>query len=150
VRHLAPVGLLAALACSKLPDPPPPPPFTLPAIDLASALPKTPDGKYLLIQAASARIELDPTANDAITALGSCADLIAYCYTPATSVAACVSAAPDCRTETPWKEAACCPSACKQAYATAIGNEDELAAFERVFFKEPDCFPGVRAALEAK
>jgi len=120
--------------------------------DLAAlSLPKGVDGNTVLIEIGNARIELDPSASDAITALGGCADLVSYCVSADASVATCVDRAPACATNQPWNESdACCPSACKDAFAKAVSKgEAELAAFDRLFFREPDCFPGVRAALEA-
>src|SRR5690349_143367 len=38
----------------------------------------------LLADVANARIEIDPTQRDALTALGECADLLSYCYAPGT------------------------------------------------------------------
>jgi hypothetical protein len=126
--------------------------FQLPAVDLSlvNALPKI-DGNSVLIEVGRNRIEVDPTTNDAITALGSCTDLITYCYAPPSkSLAACVQDAKACATATPWTEsAACCPSDCKTAFSAEVAaGATPLAAFQKVFFNAPNCFPGVNALLE--
>lgn len=116
-------------------------------------LPVLPDGKVLLIEAAQARIELDPSVSDPITAVGACTDSITYCVSPGErTLADCVFSVPACTTSTPWNEPlACCPSACKSAFELLRRQGVEpLAAFERTFFLEPDCFPGVRDALEGR
>ncbi|MBE2249397.1 MAG: hypothetical protein IAE78_07585 [Myxococcus sp.] len=105
----------------------------------------------LLADVANARVEIDPTQSDALTALGECADLLSYCYAPpAFTLARCFTATRTCTTQTPWTEAACCPAACRDAFTreTNAGLPPN-AALEKVLFREPDCFPGVRAALEA-
>lgn len=142
-------ALLPSLACDgkvKLPD--------LPKVDLPSVpLPKLGAGKLLLIEASRARVELDPTVDDALTALGACTDLVTYCYAPGErSLDQCVEAAPACASARPWEEdAACCPKACASAYEKARkGGAAPLDALEQTFFLAPDCFPGVRALLEAE
>lgn len=119
------------------------PPISLP-------LPKTSDGKFVLIEIARSRIDLDPTIQDPLTALGGCTDLITNCYDPSSnSLDSCVVNAKTCETAKPWEALApCCPAACADAYATLRnGGTEELAAFDQVFFQQPDCFPGVTAAL---
>jgi hypothetical protein len=125
----------------------------LPKVDLPSVpLPKS-AGNLLLIQTPMGGLELNPSGSDAITAVGTCTDLITYCYEPGTrSIDECVEAVPRCKTSTPWKEEEdCCPSACAEAYSRARdqGNEP-ITAFEKAFFLEPDCFPGVRSLLEGQ
>ena len=141
-----PVGL----ACEQVKHIDPP---DLPKLDVPNlSLPKRPSGKFVLIENPLGGLQLDPQGDDAITALGSCTDLITYCYEPgARSVDECVQAAPQCKTSKPWEEADCCPAACVDAYAKARDRGQEtFAAFEQTFFLEPDCFPGVRALLEGK
>ncbi len=134
---------VVALASCRTLEPPALPPVTLP-------LPQAPDGTGLLMQLDRARLELDPTLRDPITAVGACADLVSYCVGP-DSIDTCVARAPACATSQPWNEARpCCPSACADAYRQARrAGQSELDAFQDVFFRQPDCFPGVRAALEA-
>jgi hypothetical protein len=123
----------------------------LPKVDLPSVGLPTRSGNLLVIQTPMGGLELNPSGSDAITAVGTCTDLITYCYEPgARSVDECVEAVPRCSTSTPWKEEDCCPSACTEAYSKARGQGQEpIDAFEKTFFLEPDCFPGVRALLEA-
>jgi len=137
------------LACEegKLPLP------ALPKVDLPNVpLPKVDTGNLVLIETPAGGLQLDPRGNDALTALGACTDLITYCYQPGErSLDTCVEAVPECETSRPWQEDACCPAACTKAYTQARGKAQEpIAAFEKVFFLEPDCFPGVRALLEGK
>jgi len=136
---------LALLAgCGKLPK------IELPKIALES-LPKV-DGKYLLMQISNARLEVDPTTSDAITAVGRCADLVTHCGSDGRSLDDCVAAAPGCKPDRPWKEDDdCCPSACKDAYEERRdGGAEPIDAFEHVFFLDHSCFPGLAAALEGQ
>ncbi len=105
----------------------------------------------LLTETSNARLEVDPTTSDALTALGACADAVSYCYAPnERSIGQCLRSTRACTTTEPWKEAPCCPPTCVEAFAAQVdGGASERAALERVLFREPDCFPGVRAALEA-
>jgi len=123
----------------------------LPALDV-SLFPKLgPGGTRLLADAAQARLEIDPTVSDAITALGGCVDTAVSCYHPGTAeLGDCLERTRTCETKTPWTEAACCPQACKDAFAAEVKKGTKPAqAFDTVFFQAPDCFPGVRQALEA-
>lgn len=106
-------------------------------------------GNKLLADVGNARLELDPTQHDALTALAECADLVSYCYAPGSvTVSECFGRARKCTTTMPWMEAACCPEACKSSFdAEVAGGMGHVAALEKVLFREPDCFPGVRAAL---
>ena len=89
------------------------------------------------MEVAGSRLDLDPSQSDAITALGACADLVTYC--------AASSSLDDC-----VDRAHACPSACRVAYHEArSGGASPTAAFDRVWFETPDCFPGVREALES-
>jgi hypothetical protein len=110
-----------------------------------------PGATKLLADVSNARVELDPTQRDALTALGECADLLTYCYAPpAFTLARCFSTVRACATSTPWTEAACCPADCRTAFTREVAaGLSPNRAFEKVLFLEPDCFPGVRAALEA-
>jgi hypothetical protein len=118
-------------------------------LDLA-LLPNADGAKKLLVEAAGARLEIDPTSRDAITALGECLDLVSYCYEPAQrSLQSCVKSAKSCTTSTPWTESsACCPAAifASSAVLHAAGT-GQVEAFEEVFFTNPECFPGVKEAL---
>lgn len=125
----------------------------LPPIEVpVESLPRLPDGKYLLIQASSARVEIDPTLKDPITAAGGCTDLLTYCFASGKELDACVREAPKCSTATPWKEStACCPADCQTAYVAARDSGSEaFVAFDQVFFGQPDCLPGVAAALRGE
>lgn len=130
----------------------PPPVATVPDLEL-KWLPSLPDSSLkLLADLSGGRIAVDPDTKDPLTGLAACTDRVTYCYAPGSKdLKACLEAMPTCATETPWTEAtACCPDACKTAFSAAVaGGEVPNKAFERVFFLEPDCFPGVRALLEA-
>ena len=108
-------------------------------------------GNKLLADVANVRVEIDPTQSDALTALGECADLLSYCYAPPNfTLARCFSSVKGCATQTPWAEPACCPAACRDAFTREVAaGLAPNAALDKVLFGEPDCFPGVRAALEA-
>lgn len=112
-------------------------------------LPKNADGVYDLLEVAGSTLQIDPTLSDPITAVGRCADLITACYEGSAPLDSCVSATRRCATKEPWKEDEdCCPDACVAAYEKERKtNADPLASFEKVFFLEPGCFPGVVAAL---
>jgi hypothetical protein len=126
-------------------DPPPPQ-------DLEAAhVPRLPNGQFLMLALPGAQLTLDPTLRDPVTALGACTAWITSCVAPAVrSLDDCARSAPPCATDRPWEEAtACCPAACFDAYQQARRSGTEsLAAYGRVYFREPDCFPGVRALLE--
>ena len=143
-RWLVIVVALASASCDftkKLPSPP--------KVDV-SLLPVVDGAQRLLMDIAPARIEVDPTTSDAITALGACADLVTYCYDPGThSVTECFQGAPTCKTDTPWTEDACCPQKCKDEFDKAVKKgQGEADAFEAVVLTDSSCFPGVAAALE--
>lgn len=141
---MLPVGLACEAVKQEIPD--------LPKLDLPNVpLPKK-DGFLDLIETPAGALQIDPRGSDAITALGACTDLITYCFQPGErSLDECVEAVPRCKTSKPWDEDACCPTACAEAYSQARGQGQEpIAAFEKSFFLEPDCFPGVRALLEGK
>ena len=124
----------------------------LPKVDLPNVGLPTSAGNLLLIRTPAGALELNPSGSDALTALGTCTDLITYCYEPGVrSVDECVDATPRCKTSKPWQEDDCCPTACAEAYTQAREQGQEpVAAFEKAFFLEPDCFPGVRSLLEAQ
>ena len=106
----------------------------------------------LLADVGNAKLELDPTVKDPLTGLAACADLVSYCYAPPTvGVSECFTRARACTTAEPWNESSpCCPTACKAAFDAEVdGGLGQVDALEKVLFREPDCFPGVRAALEA-
>lgn len=121
----------------------------LPKIDFSSLpLPKSADGKLILIEASTARLEIDPSASDAITAVGACTDLVALCAA-GDALDLCVQNARECQTSRPWEERdACCPAACKKSYESARKSLGPIDAFEQSFFLQPDCFPGLKSALE--
>lgn len=121
-----------------------------PALNVALFAPVGAGATKLLAEVANARVELDPTQRDALTALGECADLLSYCYAPPNfTLASCFSSVRGCSTMEPWNEPACCPAACRDAFEREVaGGLAPNAALEKVLFRQPDCFPGVRAALE--
>ena len=151
IGFLAVAGLVVLSGCKvDLPKITVPP---LPTLDvLKLPLPKTAEGKYLLMQLADAHLEIDPTVRDPFTSVGDCVDSVTYCYTPGSrTLDECVRSVRTCATSTPWKEAlGCCPQACQDGYAAARADGVEpAAALDKVFF-ETTCFPGVTAALEGK
>ncbi|MBS1149762.1 MAG: hypothetical protein H6Q89_1460 [Myxococcaceae bacterium] len=150
-RLLAGVLLLAGCKVPQLELPK----ITVPALPMIDPLklplPKTVDGKYLLMELSQARLEVDPTVRDPLTAVGECVDQVTYCYTPnVRSLDECVRSVRTCATQAPWAEPlGCCPKACQDGYAAlrAAGTEPDLAV-STAFFGKPYCFPGVAAALE--
>lgn len=142
------VGALVAIGgCKKFDFP------DLPDFDVSLPLPKDAKGNYKLFEDSEGGLSFNPTRKDAITALGRCADMLTNCYDPANGrpLDECVAEAPVCETKEPWLEDECCPKACADAYDKARKKgTDEIAAFEQVYFLDPDCFPGVKALLEAK
>lgn len=112
---------------------------------LALPLPRTADGKFILIEVGKSGIDLDPTLKDPLTALGGCTDLITKAYVPTQSLDDAVSAVKSCVNATPWQTLSpCCPTGCKDRYTQLRGSgAGEFAAFDQVFFKDPACFPGV-------
>jgi hypothetical protein len=123
----------------------------LPTVDAVHLpLPRTDLGTLVMIEVQRARLEYDPTVRDPITAVATCADLITYCYAPGQrSLDVCIHAVPSCGSPQPWNETVpCCPSACRDAYdAARHAGTASLAAYDRVYLAQPDCFPGVSAAL---
>jgi len=105
----------------------------------------------LFAEVNGARLEFDPTAKDALVALGQCVDATTYCYAPhVKELSWCLQHTRTCATLTPWNEKPCCPQECKDAFEVAVaGGVTPADAIEKVFFVDKDCFPGVRAALEA-
>lgn len=143
--------LLAAIwfaGCPKEPSPYVEPPDSPLDVTLFPAV--TGDSR-LFADVAGARLEFDPTVKDAIVALGQCVDATTYCYTPGSKeLSWCLQNTRTCATQSPWNEKPCCPQACKDAFEAAVdGGVAPSAAMEKVFFVDKDCFPGVRAALEA-
>ena len=143
--------LVVALALSGCPqeseyvEPPPTP------LDFAIFPTVVGDAK-LVAEVSEARLEFDPTTKDAITALGLCVDAASYCYAPGTTktLAWCLEHTRTCATQTPWTERPCCPQQCKDDFTAAVAaGAAPAAALEDVFFTKRDCFPGVKAALEA-
>ena len=135
-----------------------PPKIEIPPIPLLDTLklplPKTPDGKYLLMELGQAHLEVDPTVRDPITAVGECVDQVTYCYQPGTerSLDACVASVKTCTNETPWVDPfGCCPKKCQDDYAAERAKGTLPAdALDRVFFERHDCWPGLANALEGK
>ncbi len=142
---MLPVGVACEKVKIDFPD--------LPKVDLPNVpLPKKGDVNLDVIKSPLGGLQLDPRGDDALTALGACTDLVTYCFEPgARSLDECMDSVPRCTTSKPWDEDECCPSACVDAYVKARDQGQEpIASFEKVFFLEPDCFPGVRALLEGK
>lgn len=119
-------------------------------VDIA-LFPALTGGSRLFADVGEARLEFDPTAKDAIVALGECVDAVTYCYVPGSKeLSWCLQHTRTCASEQPWNEKPCCPQACKDGFEAAVaGGLTPPAAIDQVFFVDKDCFPGVRAALEA-
>jgi hypothetical protein len=105
----------------------------------------------LIADVGNSRLELDPTQRDALTGLAQCADLISYCYAPGTAtVTQCFASTRKCLTQEPWNEQPCCPATCASAFEAELdGGLSPVDALEKVLFRDHECFPGVRALLEA-
>lgn len=99
----------------------------------------------ILSDIGQAQLEIDPNARDPLTGLGACTDLITYCYDPANdSLDGCVYEVFTCSSSRPWEEEPCCPESCVRRYEEARRTLDEFAAFDRAFFQEGSCYPGVK------
>ncbi|MBL8951595.1 MAG: hypothetical protein JNK82_12510 [Myxococcaceae bacterium] len=152
MRRLFAVVFAFGCGCSgfKLPEQVPEvPPDLTPLI--ATVFASSPE--KLLADVGNAKLELDPTVRDPLTGLAACADLVSYCYAPPDlGLSACFALARKCETPAPWNEPSpCCPAACQTAFDAEIARgTGHAAALEKVLFREPDCYPGVRAALEAR
>lgn len=147
--------VLALTGCDFVKTPPKVDIPPIPVLDgLKLPLPKTPDGKYLLMELSQAHLEVDPTVRDAITVVGNCTDLVTYCYKPdsALTLDVCVAGAKTCTTEQPWTEAVgCCPKKCQEDFATErLKGTGGAEALDLVFFERKDCWPGLANALEGK
>lgn len=119
-----------------------------PEIDPAvlDTLPKSDEGRPILIEIPGMRLELDLDRRDPITVLGNCTGWIATCVSPGErSIDDCTRSVPICKTDTPWfEEKICCPAACFEQYRTErLNGSDPLDALEEVYFKDASCFPEV-------
>lgn len=90
-------------------------------------------------------LSYDATLADPVTAYADCSALVLACVDSGSSdFDACVPATTTCASAEPWKEEACCPAACKDAYAAARGKgEVGFDAFMAVFVTDTSCFPGL-------
>lgn len=149
MNRLCLLGLIVLASCqgvnldpSKITFP------TLPAIDIK--LPKSADGKYLLLELSSAQLELDPTIRDPLTALGECSDQVTYCFAPSVrSLDDCMHSVRTCNSDKPWLEPTpCCAKKCQDDYATARdAGLDPTTALDQVLYGGTSCSPGVAGAL---
>ena len=151
-RALLGLGLVLLSSCDLLSKVQPPkidlPP--IPLINTSLKLPKTLDGNYLLMELDQARLEVDPTLRDPLTALGDCSDQVTYCYEPGVrELDACVHSVRTCTTDQPWLEPVpCCPKKCQDDYQAARNSGvDPPGALDKVFYVDHVCFPGVSAEL---
>jgi hypothetical protein len=123
----------------------------LPAVPpLSDALPRDARGRPILAPAEEVGLVIDPpSSRGPIDALAACAALVAHCVSPPDrSLDACMLSAPRCSTERPWDEAACCPSACWDAYETERrAGAIPIHAFRRTLFREGRCIPGLAERL---
>lgn len=128
------------------PEPIEVPPISPPDL---SGLPLDDEGLPTLPLGEDASLSFDLSRRDPLTALGACADLVAFCVSPERSLDACMVYAPVCETEEPWLEEPCCPARCAADYeALRIAGEGDVPAFVRVLFRDIECFLGVREMLE--
>lgn len=105
----------------------------------------------LLADVGNARLEIDPTQKDALTALGHCADLISYCYAAGgATVTQCFARTAKCAGNEPWNEQQpCCAQKCADDFEAAMtGGMNHVDALEKVLFRDY-CMPGVRELMEA-
>ncbi len=123
----------------------------LPPVRVSSiGLPVNETGQAILIEVQQARLDLDPTVRDPITAVATCADLVTYCYSPgARTLDACIAAIPGCSSQRPWEETIpCCPSRCREDYQRARrAGTAPMQAYDTVYLTAPTCFPGVAQAI---
>src|SRR6185295_2979147 len=122
-----------------------PDPSTLP-------LPKKADGSLILSQSSAVEVDWAPPTKGPITALAQCTTWIVGCVSPDRHLDDCARSVPTCKTDAPWNEEACCPSACFERYAAKrTSGVAEIDAFAAVYFDENDsCVAGVTAALKGQ
>lgn len=117
----------------------------LPLPELKDVLP----GGNLLAQIGEARLELDPTVRDPLTGLGTCSDLLTYCFEPGVkSLDDCAREVPRCTTKEPWNESDCCPDSCVDDYLDARKTAEPLAAFDAALYQNGSCYPGVKGLIQ--
>ncbi len=124
---------------------------TPPSIDLTVFSAVGGSASKLLADVGNARLEIDPTQKDALTALGHCADLLSYCYAAGgATVTQCFARSAKCTTSEPWNEQQpCCAQKCADDFEAAMsGGMNHVDALERVLFRDY-CMPGVRELMEA-
>jgi hypothetical protein len=121
-----------------------------PAPDLSQVgLPTAPSGRPIFLAVPGARLEIDATRKDALTALGACARWISTCVVGAQALDDCARSAPPCGTQTPWQEpTACCAPSCFERYQEARrSGAVPIAAFDAVYYGADPCMPGVADLL---
>ena len=113
-------------------------------------LPKSDEGRPILIEIPGARLEIDLERRDPITVLGNCTSWIAACVSPGErSIDDCARSAPVCETNTPWnEEKICCPTSCFEQYRTErLSGSEPIDALDKVYFMDASCFPDVTGLL---
>ncbi len=100
-------------------------------------------GQVVLFRRGVGQYLNDPETPDALRE--RCSTLVTSCYVPSeTSIDSCVHQSRICSSVPPWTESeACCPQACKDAYASRRGaGEEPLKAFLAALHEAPGCIPG--------
>ena len=171
--RIAALGVLAVVSCTPArPNPPadagpdvqtppgvqppgPPTPRALPA-ELEAALPRTDDGRPILLasagsgpEAADVQLVYDEDADDPITRWGQCLGRVVSCYeaNDGGPIAGCLAVVERCASGDGGE--GCCPSACLDELASAIaGGMPEDEAVDTILV-EGACVPGV-AELRAR
>lgn len=157
-----PLDDLVREAMISQPPPTAPAPYTRPAPirvpplvppDL-SWLPKDDQGRPILEETQGARLIVNTSRRDPITAKGACIALATHCAqrseTPnARTLDACWAYAPSCATDQPWLEsAACCPRRCADLYARL--RELGYTRLDATWLTmDSNCFNGRKEFLEA-
>lgn len=114
-----------------------PPPDHIPDVGLGGAVGNPANG---------VEVRFDPDQNDAVTAYGSCLQLILDCV-EARGVLddACVTGVQRCATDEPWNEPDwCCAAACIDAYeALRTLGTPPFVALDQALVQGRECMPGV-------
>ena len=122
--------------------------------DHPELLPRTDDGRPLLVRITAATLTVDEDLSDPITAAASCMQLVTGCIEPPSveeerTRDSCMASARSCETNHPWTEQeACCPQSCKDVYRE-LRERDYSMKEAWILTRTGDCFPSLREFMAA-
>ncbi len=135
-------------------NPPGPPPEPQLPAELIDGLPKTADGKTIVLESApldeNTRLGLvwDPSRDDPLAHWSLCLERVEACYqaNPGVAIAGCLAQVPAC---TGASALGCCPAACLTDFRSRIdtGMDEDVAIDET--FVHGACVPGYHDQLRA-